>query len=143
MFNESYTVMIKRPVEEVFAYVNDLDNTTVWQGGIEKVSYTQNPADLGTRFTLTRSFLGRQVKLTLKITEFEANQGYTARALDGPLNMDIRVSMEAVEGGTEMTTQVKGEAKGLARMGEGMIAAQMGLSLREDGERLKEILESR
>lgn len=141
MFKETYTVMIQKSAEEVFSYINDLDNTPIWQGSIDNISYTQNPAELGTSFTLTRSFMGRQVRFTLKIIEFEVNKGYTARALDGPLKMEIRVSLESSRAGTEMTTQVKGEAKGFARVAEGMIAAQLGISLREDGERLKDLLE--
>ncbi len=141
MINESNSITIQKPVNEVFEYINNLDNMPAWQAGIEKLSYTRNPADLGTRFVLERVIMGRSFKISLKIVEFEINRGYTARMMDGPLNMHIRISLEAIEGGTAMTTQMKGEAKGLARLAESVISAQMALSVREDGERLKALLE--
>ncbi len=142
MFTESYVVPINQPSKVVFEYINNLDNIPTWQGGIEKISYTQNPAGLGTRFCIDRSILGKHFSTTLKIINFTENHGYVAQSVGGPVGLTIEVSLDADKGKTNFSTVVKGEAKGLARLAETLIAAQLAISLREDGERLKALLES-
>lgn len=142
MFTESIVVSINQPPEIVFEYINNLDNIPTWQGGIEKVSYTHNPAGLGTHFRIDRSLMGKHFSTTMKITNFTENQGYIAQSVGGPVTLTIEVFLKADNGKTNFSTVVKGEAKGLARLAESLIAAQMAISLREDGERLKSQLES-
>jgi carbon monoxide dehydrogenase subunit G len=143
LFSESFTISITQPREVVFQYINNLDNIPAWQGGIEKVSYSQNPPGLGTLFHIERSVLGRHISTTMKIIELTDNQGYVAQSSRGPVMFTVHISLEDEDEKTKVSTSVKGETKGMARFAETLIAAQISISLREDGERLKLQLENK
>jgi hypothetical protein len=61
--------------------------------------------------------------------------------LTGPVPFQVEAVFEGIEGGTRMTTSIEGEPKGFFKIAEGMLAGQLEKSLKEDGNRLKQILE--
>ena len=61
MIKAEQTVVIDRPIEEVFAYVTDQTNTPYWQAGLVEVQRTTaGPIGVGTKHTFVRNFMGRQ-----------------------------------------------------------------------------------
>ena len=69
------SVIIKKPVEEVFAYSQDIENAAKWQNGVDSVVMAEGPDNtVGSRYTEVRQFLGREMRTTLEITEFSENE---------------------------------------------------------------------
>ena len=59
IIKEEKSVIIRRPFEEVFAYVGDLRHSAEWQAGLSEVrKVTEGPLRVGTRFTVVRKLLG-------------------------------------------------------------------------------------
>lgn len=141
MIKVEKSVTINKPVEEVFAYVNNPDNSATWQGGVESVEYSDPDQKVGSQFTEIRKFMGREMKTMMEITALEENKKYAAKSLSGPVKYDVTVIFESVSGGTKMTTRVDGEPGGFFKLAEGAVSKQLEKSLEEDGERLKGILE--
>ena len=141
MFEVESTVTIQKSVSEVFAFVNDSQNTTKWQGGVEAVKYPPGDAGVGTQYTEVRKFMGREMNTTLEITGFEENKLFSAKVVDGPVPFEVKVSFEADGENSIMTTTVKGEPGGFFKLAEGMVAKQLEQSLQEDHARLKSLLE--
>ena len=141
MFKVENTVSINKPIQEVFAYVNDPDTTTKWQGGVEAVKYPPGNPGVGTQYTEVRKFMGREMNTTLEVTALEENKLYAAKTLDGPVLYEVTVTFEADGEGTKMTTAVEAEPGGFFKLAEGMVKKQLAQSLQEDGQRLKSILE--
>ena len=142
MFKVENSIVIQKPVAEVFAYVNDPENATKWQGGVEAVKYTEVPVKVGTQYTEVRKFMGKEMNTLLEVTALDANSKYAAKVIKGPVPFEVDVTFEA-EGGdaTKMTTSVSGEPGGFFKLAEGMVSKQLEESLKEDGKRLKSILE--
>jgi uncharacterized membrane protein len=141
MIKVENSVFINKPVEHVFAYTNNLAHSPEWQGSLESIKYQDATPKVGGKFTEVRKIMGREMKTTLEITALETNALYSAKTLSGPLPFEVTVTFESVDDGTRMTTKVEGEARGFLKLAESTVTKQLKKSLREDGERLKEILE--
>jgi uncharacterized membrane protein len=141
MMKVEHSIIINKPVEEVYAYVNDPENSATWQGGVESVEYSDATQQVGTKFVEVRKFMGREMKTKLEITALEENKKYAAKTLSGPVPYEVTVTFDAVDGGTKMTTRVEGEPGGFFKLAEGAVTKQLANSLEEDGAHLKSILE--
>ena len=142
MIQVEKSVVINKPVAQVFEFVSNGDNTTKWQGGVEAVIQDGPPNVVGSRYTEVRKFMGQEMKSTMEITAFEPNARWAAKVIKGPVPYDVNVTFEDSGGGTKMTTRVEGEPKGFFKVAEGMLKGQLEKSLEEDAARLKGILEA-
>ena len=141
MFKVENTVVIQKPVEEVFAFVNNPDNTTKWQGGVEAVKHEGGTSQVGAQYTEVRKFMGKEMNTVMEVTGLEENKKYAAKVVKGPVHFDVEVTFAAEGGSTKMTTIVQGEPGGFFKLAENMVVKQLEESLAEDGKRLKSLLE--
>jgi len=141
MITVEKTIHINKPVEEVFAYTSNFENTTQWQGGVESVEVEGDPNQVGGKYTEVRKFLGREMKTTLEVTAFERNAKWAAKALNGPVPYEVVTTFESENGGTKIYTRVDGEPSGFFKLAQGAVQSQLDKSLEEDLQRLKEQLE--
>jgi carbon monoxide dehydrogenase subunit G len=142
MINVEKSVLINKPVAEVFEFVSNNDNTTKWQGGVEGIIPEGPPNVVGSRYTEVRKFMGQEMKSTLEITAFEQNARWAAKVIKGPVPFEVTATFEPSGAGTKMTMRVDGEPKGFFKVAEGMLKGQLEKSLEEDANRLKGILEA-
>jgi len=141
MIKIDVSVLINKPVEEVFAFVSNNDNTAKWQGGVEAVIPEGPQNVVGSKFTEVRKFMGQEMKSAMEVTAFETNSKWAAKVLKGPVPYEVTATFVPEGSGTRMTTVVEGEPKGFFKVAEGMMKGQLEKSLQEDGERLKKLLE--
>jgi uncharacterized membrane protein len=140
MVKAENSITINKPVEDVFAYVNNLENSAVWQGGVESVKFQDASPGVGEQYIEVRKFLGRDMESTIEVTALELNKKYAAKTITGPVPFEVTVTFEPIEGGTRMTTTVEGEPRGFFKLAGGAVQKQLEKSLVDDGERLKGIL---
>ena len=141
MIKVESSVVINKPLAEVFAFATNNDNTTKWQGGVEAVIAEGPPNVVGSKYTEVRKFMGQEMKSTMELTAFEPNVKWAAKVVKGPVPFEVTATYEAAGSATKMTTLVEGEPKGFFKIAEGMLEGQLKKSLQEDGERLKKLLE--
>jgi len=141
MFTVESTVVIQKPVDEVYAFVNNPDNTTKWQGGVEAVKYPEGSYKVGSQYTEVRKFMGKEMNTTLKVTALEENKKYAAKVVKGPVSYTVDLTFAVAGDGTKMTTVVSGEPGGFFKLAENMVAKQLEEGLTEDGKRLKSLME--
>jgi uncharacterized protein YndB with AHSA1/START domain len=137
------SVVINRPVEEVFAYVVDPNNTAQWAGPVVEAKQTsEGPVGLGTTSTRVTQFLGRSMEATYEITEFEPNKYYADTMTSGPVPINGRISFDSVKDGTKVT--VKGEigAAGFFKLAEPLLARMGKRQTATDVQTLKDLLEA-
>jgi uncharacterized protein YndB with AHSA1/START domain len=142
MIKVEKSVVINKPVEEVFSYVTGADNYTKWQAGVQQVIEGGPRNTVGSQFTEVRKFMGQEMRTTLELTEFVPNAKWAAKVVKGPVPYEVTMTFQPVDGGTRVTTCVDGEPKGFFKLAEGMVAGQLEKSLGEDELKLKEILEA-
>jgi len=89
MITVEKSVQINKPVEDVFAYTTNIDNTTKWQQGVESIEVEGDPNAVGGKYTEVRKFLGREMRTTLEITAHESNAKWAAKVLEGPVPYEV------------------------------------------------------
>lgn len=60
------TFIVNRPIDEVFDYLSDFENTEEWDPGTLETTRTGGDGGLGTTYRNRSSFMGREVELTYR-----------------------------------------------------------------------------
>jgi uncharacterized protein YndB with AHSA1/START domain len=142
MIDVSASVVITRPIEEVFAFVADQTNAPRWQDGLVEVRrVTDGPIGVGTRHTAVRAFIGRRLELTNEYVRFVPNQEVAFAGASGPLVFEASYTTEATPEGTQLTSTIRMRPGGLFRIAEPLIAADLRRDVRANLAALKALLE--
>lgn len=137
------SVLIDRPVDEVFTYVVDPNNTAQWAGPVVEAKQTSpGPVGLGTTSSRLTQFLGRTMEAAYEITEFEPNNLYADKTTSGPVPIGARIHFVPVDGGTKVTIEGQLEAGGFFRIAEPIMARMARRQVATDVQTLKDLLEA-
>ena len=83
---EEHSVVIERPIEEVFAFVTDPNNDSLWQSRtLETEQTSEGEVDVGTTWRNISKFLGRRIDTTMEVTENEPPRRQCVRVTSGPI----------------------------------------------------------
>ncbi len=136
------SVVIHKPVAEVFAYAHDHKNFLTWQKEVISSQEEKGPENtVGSQYSEVRKFIGQEMRTTLEIITFEKNKKWAAKVIKGPVPYTVTMTYAAVPEGTLLTEVVEGEPKGFFRLTEGMVTTSLQKTLEADQELLKYILE--
>ena len=139
------SIVIHRPVEEVFEYMDDVSREHEWQPQLEEAEQLPpGPAGVGTRRRYVSEFMGRRVENTYVIRRYEPNRRVVLETTeDSTLNATTDIRWESIPGGTRLTTSVDGSAKGALRLlPRSVLEAAFEKELKGALARLKRRLES-
>jgi uncharacterized membrane protein len=144
MIKVETSIIISRPIEEVFAYVNDFRNAAQWQAGVVDVRQTPaSPVGKGTQVTFVRTFLGRKLEGTSEVVECEPPMKHTFQSTSGPLPFTVSRLFEPTPEGTKVTIVFEMHPEGVFALVEPLIARSLRRSVEADFGNLKDLLESR
>ena len=139
------SIIIQRPVEEVFAFVTDARNNPLWQSGRglkETRQVPDGPVGVGTRITETWSFMGRTSEATSEVTSYEPNRRYTRSTIGngGPIKRGD-YTFAPVGEGTRWTAVAYIEAGGPFAIAEPLLASTLKKGFDESMAEAKSLLE--
>lgn len=137
------SVVINRPVEEIEAFLNDLQNQSLWVTGyIEMRSQTEGPLRTGYRYTDVRQMLGRRLESTVELVEYVPGYKRRFKTIEGPTSYEATLTFDSVEGGTRISYTIEGEARGVFKMAEPILGRIIQRQIETDFANLKDLLES-
>jgi uncharacterized membrane protein len=141
---EEHTVVIDRPVEEVFAFATDPNNDSLWQSTtLETEQTSEGAVDVGTTFRNTTKFLGRQVESTSEISENEPPHKQCLRITSGPIpGSGCYLFESADDGSTRFTQTFEAEVGGFFRLAEPVVGRAIRRQMEADMATLKDLLEA-
>ena len=143
MIKVQHSIVVNRPVSEVFAFVCDPSKRPEWQDGLVRAHISAGGAlTVGAEIIGTRKFMGREINARLQITEFEQDKLLVTKSIDGPIALEIRQTFEAIEDGTKAAIEIQAEPGGFFKLAEGMVQNQMQSQLVADSDRLKKLMEN-
>jgi uncharacterized membrane protein len=138
-----YSVVINQPVEQVFAFMTDIRNNITWQpGAIEIKGDPDGLAQVGTRVTDVRAFLGLKMTSSYEVIEVEPNRRMGMKSLSGPFPYSGVMRFEAQGGGTRVTFEAEMEPKALFKLAGGMLASAFEKELARQLTTAKQLLEA-
>ena len=141
MIKAERTVVIERPIQEVFAYVTDQTNTPKWQAGLVEVErMTPDPIGVGTKHRFVRNFMGRRMEAHNEYMAYEPNKLVTFRTTSGP-PLIASYLFEALADGTRLISRVELRGPGLLRLFEPVIGAGLRREMKAALPVLKALLE--
>jgi uncharacterized protein YndB with AHSA1/START domain len=141
------SVVINRPVEEVFEFVTNPKNVLLWHSStLESEQTSEGPMGVGTTVRSVGQFMGRRMEMTAEVTEYEPNRKIKYKGASGPRSVEASYTFEPVEGGTGISFVGEGETGGFFKRLFGLVdsifvrMAQRGMET--DFANLKDILEA-
>lgn len=137
------SIVINRPVEEVFSYLMDVNNWPEWTGFPELEQTSEGPVGVGTTFRGVSEFLGRSGEWTSEVTAYEPNRKFQQKIIWGSMSIEQSSIFEPVEGGTKYTQIGEGETGGIFKMATPVVNRMMKKQLESNLAKLKEVLEAR
>ena len=143
MIKAEHSVLINRPLEEVFAFSVDPAREPEWQDGVVAAGYSPGSAPgVGAEVFETRKFMGFEMTSKLKITEYQPNKLFVGKVIEGPVKFEVREVFEAINGNTKISISIEAEPGGFFKLAEGLVEKQLESQLRADYDRAKKLLES-
>jgi uncharacterized membrane protein len=134
-------VRVRRPRDEVAAYMSDPVNDPEWIGGLREARLLgDRPLAEGSRVARVASFMGRKVEYVNEITRLEPGRLLDMRSVKAPFPMQITYSFEDGDGDTLVRNHVRGGG-GLFSLGSPLFAPIVRRNVRNDLERLRDLLE--
>jgi uncharacterized protein YndB with AHSA1/START domain len=100
------TVIIQRPVEDVFAFLADFQNLPKWNYAIVETTKTSpGPVGVGTTYRQTRSIPTRSEE-RFEVTAFQPPHRLEIQGQIGPFRATIGYLLEPTDSGTRLTNAV-------------------------------------
>jgi hypothetical protein len=139
------SIVIKRPTEEAFAFLANLENDVKWHSAFVEVRNTSGGSNgVDAKFLVFEELLGRRTAGTeYKVTEYEPDRVAAWKTVAGPLPLKFRRTFERVDGGTRFTVRYEGEPRGFLKLAWPLITRMVKRQQGGDLRNLKELLEAR
>ena len=138
------SIEIKRPIEEVFAVLANLENDAKWrQEFVETKKTSEGPIGIGARFSLFGEFLGRRMETVYEAVKYEPNRIAAWETVSGPLPLKFQRSFERVEGGTQVTVIYEVEIRGFLKLIKPLVISAGKRAQKGDLPKVKELMEAR
>ncbi|GGF20353.1 hypothetical protein GCM10010954_18890 [Halobacillus andaensis] len=97
------TVIIKKPLEEVFQIATDFTKSPeIMDAVVEVKPLTEGPVRKGYQFREVREIRGRKAASTIEITDFEQNKSYTASSEQNGLDLRYHYTFVETTEGTKI-----------------------------------------
>jgi uncharacterized protein YndB with AHSA1/START domain len=137
------SIVINRPIEEVFAFVTDVEKLSQWSAELVEAKKTsEGPVGVGTTFSGVVKMLGRRMENEHKVSEYEPNSKFAFKVTSGPAQMEIEYTFESVAGGTKVSVVTEGETGGFFKLAEPIFARMLQRQYETNFANLKDLLEA-
>jgi uncharacterized protein YndB with AHSA1/START domain len=114
--------VIRRPVGDVFAVIQDVDQTPLWMPGMSEARITSDgPLGSGSTLIYRGTFLGRGYDSPAVCTGLTENQHFATRTSAGPFYLETDAVLEPAAEGTRVTTTCRGESRGFFKLAEPLV----------------------
>ena len=143
MVRAEESIFVERPIEEVFAYLTDLEHVPEWQTNVLFLQLQSGSLRPGAKLVELRKFLGRKVESVVEVTEYEPPHRYTIKVQSGPIPFEISNVLSESEGGARIDAVVEGEPGRFFGLVEWRVVKAVERELWNSLATLKDILEAR
>ena len=127
------SVVISRPIQEVFDFLADFENLSAFDAFVTASGQVgDGPPGLGTRGRGTSRYMGQQFDWIVEFTEFEPPRRMVSRSVEGKRDVTATFTLEPAGDGTRVTERIETAAMGglLGRLPDPLVNRLLGRSLR-------------
>ena len=136
------SVTIRRPVENVFAFLADFENVPKWNSAIvETTKASPGPVGVGTTYRQTRSTPSRSDE-AFEVTVFEPASRLEVQGGLGPFTARVNYLLQPIGSGTRLTNTVDLESSGLLTLVAPLATSRVKHAVAANLDTLKQLLEA-
>jgi uncharacterized membrane protein len=136
------SVIIAKPVAQVFAFVADHQNLPAWTVGVEESQrLTDGPPASGSRYRVVGRLLGRTIESSYQVTAFEPERSFEGTMTSPVFGFIEQYRFEPAEQGTRVSMTATVEPHGVFRFLTPIMTAGIRRQVGADHRRLKAVLE--
>jgi uncharacterized membrane protein len=105
------TIVIARPVAEVFDFLMRAENLPRWDSSmLECVQVGSGAVTVGTRYRGASTILGRRIEWTTEVVEFVPGVRTASQSVEGPLTFTVSYEVSASPAGTTLRYRLAAES---------------------------------
>ena len=135
------TVMIRRPIEDVFAFLSDFENVPKWNYAIvETRKVSEGAVGVGTIYHQVRSVPSRSEE-RFEVTAYNPPRHLEIRGQLGPFPSCLSYALDAIAEGTRVTNSVELELRGPGRLLGRVAVPRVRGAVAANLRKLKELLD--
>lgn len=135
------TVIIRRPIEEVFGFLSHFENVPKWNYAIvETRKVSEGPVGVGTTYHQVRSVPSRSEE-RFEVTVYNPSRHLEIRGQLGPFPSRLSYALDALPEGTRVTNTVELELRGPGRLLGRVAVPRVRDAVAANLRKLKEVLE--
>lgn len=144
MITVTADVDIDRPLPEVFAFLEDVENNPKWLQGMRSCTWTSEPpVRVGSTYDQVAAFLGKEITSSFVVTEHVPGKRVTIKTTKSSFPLTVTRTTEAVASGrTYVHETVEGDPQGFYRLAKPLLRLLVQRTVRRDYGRLKRLLET-
>lgn len=143
MIEITESVVVDRPIDEVFAYAGDPTNDSSWATVmVESRMTSDGPIQKSSTFVQVLRFLGKRLEARCEVTEYEPVGRIGFTMVMGPNKGAHERTFEEAENGTRVTLLTRGDSSGLFKLADPVLKRVATKQMAADLGVLKELLQS-
>ena len=151
MIKFEVSIVIEKPVEEVFGFIAKGENGSKWNSAVKSVrKISEGPVNVGTKYSMIRQLPSGSVENTYEVVEYEENKKLSIKIISGPTPFLYRYNFKSSGKSTELLLEAEAEKEGLievlgtkARIApEFVLGGFVKRGVEENFQTLKSVLES-
>jgi hypothetical protein len=144
MISLNISMLIYRPVKQVFDFVSTPENDFQWQyGTLATTKLSEGASRIGTFFQSIGHLMGRRNLSTFEVIEYEPNKTYGFKSISGPLHSQTSYTFEIANGSTKISVSTQANVVNFFQMDESLLEKNMKTQLKENLALLKMLLEAK
>jgi len=144
MIKVEKSILIQRPIQEVFDFVGNLQNGPQWQSAVlEAKQTTEGELGVGTKFTSVRKFMGQKLEAIIEFVAYEPNKKIVFKSTSGTTPFVETYLFESIAEGTRFTSILELQTGGIMGLADPLIASSIKRETDATFGDLKAILESK
>jgi uncharacterized membrane protein len=137
------SIVIDRPLEEVWGFVHEPANDPRWQPTIvESETSPEGPIRAGSRIREVRRFLGVRLEISYEVTGYDPPSRSSVKSVSGPIPFSGSYVFESLDGSTRFTVSGELDAHGFFKLAEPVFTRIAGRELEANLGHLKDLLEA-
>ncbi len=137
------SVTINRPLDEVFAFIKNMNNHAEWQMGvIESQVTSEGGVEVGSTYRYVTQMLGRQIHTEGEVITCDPSKGVFYRSTKAPFQIVGGYTFEKTNGGTKVTQRIVADIEGFFRLAQPIVVRTTKRNLENNLQTLKDLLEA-
>jgi uncharacterized membrane protein len=142
MISIEESIVINRPVAEVFALLSDFGNNPTWSSAfLEAKKTSEGPIGVGTTWQGVGKFLGKRIEVEIEETEYEPNRKSTQKS-KSPFPVHQQMTFESENGATRVNVRLEAEPGGFFKLAEPVFKTMAKRGIETDLANLKDLMEA-